>query len=178
MGRNEGGGLGHWEADDRKGSSTMNKLSGSYELTPVVLPQYRFRLRSVDFNRSGGDFTIWFLEGILEKNPNYVDCLMYLGNAYTNRGRYEDGLKVDLKLAELKPDDPIIRYNLGCSYSLVCDLDAAVEALEVAITLGYKDIKHLENDRDLDKLRGDERYRGLLDKIKGKGKTKKDGQNK
>ncbi len=156
----------------------MIKLSGSYRLASISLPEYGFQLKSEDFKRSGDDFTIWFLEGVLKNNPNYVDCLLYLGNAYTARGRYKDGLKVDMKLAELQPGDSIVRYNLACSYCLVGDLDAAIRVLEIAVALGYEDVRHLENDKDLEGLRGDKRYWELLDRIKGKGTVTEDKEGK
>lgn len=144
----------------------MEKMSGMLQLPPVSLPECNFRLKAKEFNRSKEDFTIWFLEGILESNPNYVDCLMYLGNIYTATGNYEKGLKVDQKLVGLRPEDPLAHYNLACSYSLLGNLDAAFKALERAVDLGYKDLEHLQKDRDLDNLRGDARYWGLVDRVK------------
>ncbi|MEE9584886.1 MAG: hypothetical protein V3W51_05325 [Candidatus Brocadiales bacterium] len=156
----------------------MNKLSGSYQLSSISLPQYKFRLKSDEFKRSGEDFTIWFLEGVLENNPNYVDCLLYLGNAYTASGRYEEGLKIDKRLVELMREDPIVHYNLACSYSLVGNIDAAIKELETSVMLGYKDVQHIEEDEDLERLRGDKRYRELMDKIKGTDTVVKDKESK
>jgi tetratricopeptide (TPR) repeat protein len=144
----------------------MEKMSGITSLPPVSLPKHDFHLKAREFNRNDEDFTIWFLEGILEDNPNYVDCLMYLGNLYTATGRHERGLKIDQRLVRLRPEDPIAHYNLACSYSLLGNLDAAVKTLEKAIALGYKDLEHLQMDRDLDNLRKDSRYQELLNRIK------------
>jgi len=44
---------------------------------------------------------------------------MYLGNAYTENGMYAKGLLVDLKLSRLKPNDPLVHYNLARSYALL-----------------------------------------------------------
>ena len=132
----------------------------------ITLPNYEFTIKSGAFKKEGEEFTIWFLEGVLEKNPNYIDCLMYLGNAYTTHGMYEKGLQIDQKLCSLRPKDPIIHYNLACSYALLKNTDAAFDALEKAIMLGYKDFHHLERDKDLSYLREDVRYRKLIKKIK------------
>lgn len=144
----------------------MEKMPGMFQLPQMGLPQHNFRLKAREFNKSGEDFTIWFLEGVLENNPNYVDCLMCLGNIYTATGRYEEGLKIDQKLVKLKPEDPVAQYNLACSHSLLGNLDAAFKALEGAVSLGYKDLGHLQRDRDLDNLRKDDRYQELLDRVK------------
>jgi len=135
-------------------------------LNSITLPNYEFIINLPEFKKEGEEFTIWFFEGIIERNPNYVDCLMYLGNAYTSYGMHEKGLLVDQKLSRLRPNDPLVYYNLACSYALLKNIDAAFEALEKAITLGYKDIYHLERDKDLSRLRKDDRYRKLIEKIK------------
>ncbi|MDI6759478.1 MAG: tetratricopeptide repeat protein [Candidatus Brocadiaceae bacterium] len=144
----------------------MEKMLGMHQLPQMELPQYNFRLKAKEFNKSSEDFTIWFLEGILENNPNHVDCLMYLGNVYTATGRYKEGLKVDQNLVRLRPEDPVAHYNLACSYSLLGDVDAAFKALEEAVALGYKDLVHLQRDSDLENLRKDHRYQGLIDRVK------------
>ena len=135
-------------------------------LNAITLPNYDFIINSPEFKKEGEDFTIWFFEGILEKNPNYMDCLMYLGNAYTVQGMYEKGLLVDQKLSRLRPTDPLVHYNLACSYALLKNIDAAFEALEMAITVGYKDMYHLERDKDLVYLKEDDRYKKLIEKMK------------
>lgn len=135
-------------------------------LTSITLPDYEFVINLPEFKREGEEFTVWFLEGILEDNPNYIDCLMYLGNVYTAHGMYEKGLSVDRKLCRLRPDDPLVYYNLACSHALLKDSDAAFNALEKAVTLGYNDIYHLEQDEDLVLLREDIRYKKLIEKIK------------
>ena len=135
-------------------------------LNSITLPNYEFIINLPEFKKEGEEFTIWFFEGIIERNPNYVDCLMYLGNAYTSHGMHDKGLLVDQKLSRLRPNDPLVYYNLACSYALLKNIDAAFEALEKAISLGYKDIYHLERDKDLSHLRKDDRYRKLIEKIK------------
>src|ERR1051325_2887055 len=60
---------------------------------------------------------ISFIEGVVRRDPNYVDALQLLGDHYTQRGRYAEGLKVDERLAQLEPRDPSVFYNLACSYT-------------------------------------------------------------
>lgn len=132
----------------------------------VEIPEYTFNLKAAEFQKTDEEFTIWFFERILENYPNYLECLMYLGNAYTSRGLYEKGLQIDLKLVELRPCDPMVHYNIACSYSLLGKVDLAFFSLNKSIGLGYKDINHLENDRDLDRLRSEEEYKTLINKLK------------
>ena len=113
---------------------------------------------------SGEDlnFEISFCENLLRENPDYVDVLILLGDAYTKRGRHKEGLKIDQRLAKLKPDGPVVHYNLACSYSLLKMSDLCLEALEKAIHLGYDDFAFIEEDPDLEFIREDPRYRELL----------------
>jgi len=112
------------------------------------------------------DIRIGFWEGLLRRDPHYVDALQLLGDDYTRRGRYADGLKVDERLARLEPRNPLVFYNLACSYSLVNDFERAALALETALNLGYRDFHWLAKDPDLKKLRQQAVYRELEAKIR------------
>lgn len=112
------------------------------------------------------DIEIEFLEGIVRRDPAYVDALQLLGDDYTKRGKYLAGLKVDKNLAVLRPRDPLVFYNLACSLCLTKEYDAAAEALEQAINLGYRDFKWLAEDPDLLELRKQPVYRRIRAKLR------------
>ena len=112
------------------------------------------------------DTMIQFIEGIVRRDPDYVDALQLLGDHYTQRGRYSEGLNVDERLARLEPQNPLVFYNLACSYSLTDELDRAAFALDHALNLGYSDFKWLARDPDLKKLRASAAYAELKQKIK------------
>lgn len=108
------------------------------------------------------DFELDFFEGILNRNPEFLDVLRVHGNNLTLKGCYEDGLKVDCRIVELRPHDPLAHYNLACSLSLLKKVDQALRALRKAIELGYRDFRYLREDRDLEAVRHDPRFRQLL----------------
>ena len=114
------------------------------------------------------DVKISFMEGLVRRDPAYVDALQLLGDHYTQRGRFAEGLNVDERLARLEPQNPVVFYNLGCSYSLTDQFERAAEALEKAILLGYKDFTWLTKDPDLKKFRLQPAYRAILKKIRYK----------
>ena len=99
------------------------------------------------------DVRISFLEGIVTRDPAYMDALQILGDDYTSRGRFVAGLKIDERLAGLRPDDPTVHYNLACSYCLTGKLTRAAAALQKALALGYRDFNWLSRDPDLKRLR-------------------------
>jgi len=104
-------------------------------------------------NRRDLDVRIEFIEGLVRRDPGYVDALQLLGDHYTQRGRYSDGLEVDERLARLDPENALVFYNLACSYSLTDQFDRATAALKRAFELGYRDFSWLARDPDLRKLR-------------------------
>ena len=112
------------------------------------------------------DVKIEFIEGLVRRDPGYVDALQLLGDHYTQRGRYAEGLKMDERLARLRPDDALVFYNLACSYSLTDQFDRAALALEKALRLGYRDFKWLARDPDLHKLRQQPVFRDIQEKIR------------
>ena len=112
------------------------------------------------------DAKIEFMEGLVRRDPDYVDALQLLGDHYTQRGRYAEGLKVDEHLAQLEPRSPLVFYNLACSCSLMEQFDRAVAALEKALQLGYRDFHWLARDPDLRKLREQPIYHDIEAKIR------------
>ena len=98
------------------------------------------------------DFEISFLEGVLKHRPNYIDALAPLAEAYTRRGFFKKGLEIDKRLAFLCQDDPVVHYNLACSYVLSGYTAKALAALKRSVRLGFEDLGHLKKDPDLKPL--------------------------
>jgi len=114
------------------------------------------------------EFELGLARAILEANEKSVPALQVMGQALTRSGRHQEALEADLRLAGLRPRDPITYYNLACSYSNLENLDGAFDALRRAFELGYNDYKHLLKDPDLENVRRDRRFKMLLDKKWGK----------
>jgi Flp pilus assembly protein TadD len=102
----------------------------------------------------------------VQRDPHYVEALQILGDDYTRRGKFENGLRIDERLAELRPDDPTVLYNLACSYALTGQTHDALAALSKAIDQGYDDFKWLLKDPDLKKLRSLAAFKTIQQKIK------------
>jgi tetratricopeptide (TPR) repeat protein len=112
------------------------------------------------------DVKISFLEGVAARDPNFVEALQILGDHYTQRGRFAESLKVDLQLSSLEPRNPLVFYNLACSYALNSEFDQAASSLDKALALGYRDFKWLARDPDLRQLRKHPLYRAIRAKIR------------
>ena len=111
------------------------------------------------------DIEIQFLEGVVRRDRQYVEALQLLGDDYTRRGRFKDGLQVDRRLARLCPEDPLVHYNLACSFSLTEEFRKAAHALRKALQSGYRDFEHLRRDSDLEPLRQTNLYAAIEQEI-------------
>ena len=107
------------------------------------------------------DIEIEFLSGLIERDPEYVEALQLLGDDFTKRGQFNEGLKIDEQLSRLLPEDSMVFYNLACSYSLTDRIDDSITALNKAVNLGYDDSKWMDTDPDLNKVRTDPRYQSI-----------------
>lgn len=111
------------------------------------------------------NFEIAFYEKLLKAYPDFVDVLIPLGNAYTRRGHYDKGLEIDLRLTQVRRDDPLTWYNLACSYSLLKRVEESVEALRRSFEFGYADMNYMQKDPDLLHIRQSPRYRAFLESV-------------
>ena len=116
------------------------------------------------------DFEIVFYEGILKDTPMFIEALSVLGDLYTKAGLWQKGLEVDLKLSRLRPEDPLVFYNLACSYALLKQTRAALGALTRAIEFGWDDFEYLKGDTDLDNLLKDEHFQQYIKQLEKKKK--------
>ncbi len=99
------------------------------------------------------DLEIRFLAGLVQRDPHYVEALRVLGIDYVRRGDYANSVTTHEQLARLQPTDPLVLYNLACSYSRTRQLRRAADTLRAAIDRGYRRFKFLAKDPDLADLR-------------------------
>ena len=108
------------------------------------------------------DFELEFFDRILDGKSDYVDVLRVQANNLSTKGLHSRGLDVDKRLVSLRPGDPLAHYNLACSYALLSMTDAALASLEESLRLGYYDFEHLLRDPDMERIRADKRFLGML----------------
>jgi len=118
------------------------------------------------------------------KARNFRDgcaALFQLGLVRNRLGRSKEAEEAYRRIlqvvGEQKPPEgevdilPTVYYNLACLNSLRGERSPALEWLRKAVEAGFRDRDWIRMDRDLDSLRGDERYTRLLadDKLFQKG---------
>lgn len=111
-------------------------------------------------------FEISFYEAVHRRCPQYVEVIELLGGLYTKTGRVADGLRMDRKLVKLQPTNATAHYNLACSLALSRRRMDALASLRTAVSLGYKDFDWMEQDPDLESLKADPVFQGILRELK------------
>ncbi len=119
--------------------------------------------------RLGDSFLAGIMEEALRRDPRDEEAIAILAHLRTKEGRIEEGLALDRRLAALRPEDPVVRYNLACSLALSGQREEALAALAAAAVLGWDDAAHAREDGDLHSLRGDPRFEELLRGMEGGG---------
>ena len=124
------------------------------------------------------DFEIGFYENVLKGSPDFIEAMMALADLYTKKGLHREGLHLDERLSRLRPGNSVIFYNLACSYSLLNNSYAALNAVKKAIELGYDDFEHLYNDQDLANLLADPEFQQYLKDAQKKRRPSKAARQK
>ena len=114
-------------------------------------------------NQPNLDFEVEFLEKLVQNDPDYIDALFLLGELYTKKEQFQKALEIDIHLTNLRPDDPLVFYNLACDYSLLNKKTRGLKALKDAFQRGYNDIDYLLKDPDLKNLRESKRFGQIIE---------------
>ena len=104
-----------------------------------------------------------FLPRIAGRLPEDTEVMRALGDLYTRTGKTAEGLQVDERLSRLCSEDPVVWYNLACSFALSERKEDALDALARALELGYDDYEWMKKDTDLSSLHGEPRFESMLD---------------
>lgn len=101
----------------------------------------------------------------LELHPDDARA-MYLGAAaLVSIGELEKARVWAERALDTDRNEPAVLYNVACGYSMMGDIDRAIELLAEAIDHGFGYRAWLQNDNSLEALREDPRFQGLLDRL-------------
>ena len=98
------------------------------------------------------------------------DSLYYLKEYESSVSKYEQSLQID-------PQNTDVIYNAACVYSLLNRADDAFAKLELLPQLGYENVRWISRDSDLEKMRSDERWKRLMEKLQANLEKRKDISN-
>jgi serine/threonine protein kinase/tetratricopeptide (TPR) repeat protein len=114
-----------------------------------------------DALRNHNQREVQVLESHLKKVPEDARARTLLAGDYAVMGRSEDATR-ELTLAMvLRPDDPMVMYNVACSFCEIGKVEEALDALRKAWEGGLRDPEWVRNDPDLEALHGREEFERL-----------------
>jgi cytochrome c-type biogenesis protein CcmH/NrfG len=74
-------------------------------------------------------------EAIVKANPLDKEKWMILGRLYSNTFNFEKAIECKTKASGISPDDPEIKFSLGCSYCAKGDTPMAIKSYLQALKL-------------------------------------------
>ena len=77
-------------------------------------------------------------------------------------GNIENMEKVCRQGLELMPGDATWQYNLACALAYRSAPDAALDALELAVKAGFRNVQAIENDSDLKRISSNARFKAIV----------------
>jgi hypothetical protein len=72
----------------------------------------------------------------------------------------------ELALEGLTSDNAVLLYNSACTFSRTNEIDLCFQALERSVECGYRNVAHLQEDRDFAASRKDEKFAFILQLIR------------
>ncbi|MGK2961470.1 MAG: protein kinase domain-containing protein [Gemmatimonadaceae bacterium] len=98
----------------------------------------------------------------LELNPDDPRACILGAVAYAALKDEERSVFFAGRAIAADPDDPMLLYNVACTYTQLGRIDDALAALEQAVDRGFGDKGWMEHDSDLDPLRETSRYQAIV----------------
>jgi tetratricopeptide (TPR) repeat protein len=94
-----------------------------------------------------------------------VDARKLIAEAHQayNEKRYADAAGIYIVALQARRGDSNALYNLACCYGLLGHREQAVAFLEESWNAGFKDLNHIRNDPDFDKVKEAEAFQALLE---------------
>ena len=132
------------------------------EYAYIYLMRGQIHLKRGDKIKADEDFnTVLQLDTVVTDGSCRQYALHFLG-------RDDEADEWMQKLIDDEPYDMGHYYDKACLYSRMGRIDEAVKALETALEMGYCAFTHIENDDDMDAIRGRDDFRALIVKYKEK----------
>lgn len=133
--------------------------------SPLLVAQIYDDLGRSDDARESRRKGVALVEERLELYPDDARALYMGANGLVALGEREKGLEWARRARAIAPDDAMLLYNLGCIYSLAGEIDEAIDCLEKGVASGQTQKAWFEHDSNLDPLRGDPRFKALMEKL-------------
>jgi adenylate cyclase len=101
------------------------------------------------------------LDQHLELNPDDPRACIIGAVAYANLHDNDRAQELAGRAMQVDPEDPMLLYNVACTYARMDKPDDALNALEKAVEKGWGDKEWIEHDSDMDSLRDLPKFKAI-----------------
>jgi serine/threonine protein kinase/Flp pilus assembly protein TadD len=98
----------------------------------------------------------------IELNPDDPRACVLGAVCHAIIGDKDRAVEFAKRAMQVDPDDPMLLYNVACTYAQLGMPDEALSALESSVEKGWGDRNWIEHDSDLDTVRKSPRYQALV----------------
>ena len=130
--------------------------------SPLLLAQIYDDLGRAGDARAARLRGIDLAEGHLKLHPDDVRAVYMAANGMAAVGHRERAREWAGRALAMRPDDPMLLYNVGCIYSLLGCVEEAITALAQAVQHGLRQKGWFEHDSNLDPLRSHPKFDELI----------------
>lgn len=102
---------------------------------------------------------------LVQQRPQDAASWHGLGIVLHAMGDFAEAAPAHRRAAELSWFPQRAYYNLACAYAMLGEKDEALDALGKAVAAGFADRQWMEQDSELDGLRGDPRFKAIAERI-------------
>jgi tetratricopeptide (TPR) repeat protein len=101
-------------------------------------------------------------EQVAAQNPQLGRAWNNLAHAYYHCKEYRKAIPAFARMRELGSGYPwLAAYNIACCHALLGEKEAALEWLQKALDLGFRNLRQVREDKDLQSLHDDPRFQKM-----------------
>ncbi|MEO8193289.1 MAG: protein kinase [Gemmatimonadales bacterium] len=162
----------YWFARARKSQGKYEEAVKLFERAAVIRPEdYQtpgFLAQSLDalgrYEEAGGTYrkAVKLIEEHLELNPDDPRACILGAVAHAALHDAASAEAFAARALQVDPDDPMLLYNVACTYARLEKVDEALDSLGRAVDKGWGDKEWLEHDSDMDGLRELPRFKAII----------------
>ena len=102
------------------------------------------------------------VEQHVDLNPDDARAWSLGATASANLADSERAVQYAERAIAVDPEDPMLLYNVACTYGVLGKTEECLNALEQAVSKGWGDRSWLEHDSDMDSIRDTARYKAIV----------------
>ena len=102
------------------------------------------------------------VEQHVDLNPDDARAWSLGATASANLADSERAVQYAERAIAVDPEDPMLLYNVACTFGVLGKTDECLNALEQAVSKGWGDRSWLEHDSDMDSIRDTARYKAIV----------------